>query len=75
MGDIKGPYKIVTRLGVTHISTPVHSIALERKTDGSLVIVVPDAGEAQMARKVANLLNARYYAEGTTEDDTTPGDA
>lgn len=61
MPDVKGPYKIVIKKGVAGRTEPIFSIAVERKLEGALVILVPDAGDAQTSRDICNLLNKNHW--------------
>lgn len=59
MADQKdGPYKVVGHL-VGSRERFRYSIVVEQK-DGFLKELVPDAGESQTARQLANLLNKNY---------------
>lgn len=58
MTDVKGPYKVVAKLRRGG-AVDTYSIAVEQK-NGSLKEYVPDAGDGQTARHVANLLNRRF---------------
>ena len=59
MADEKeGPYKVVGHL-VGSRERFRYSIVVEQK-DGFLKELVPDAGESQTARQLANLLNKNY---------------
>jgi hypothetical protein len=72
MGDeLEGPYKVLITQRV-YPAPPKYSIAVQWKRESVLKLYIPDAGNAEQARHICNLLNRDFKANLKEETDDTP---
>lgn len=75
MGDEQtGPYKILSNRG-GYVKGQQFAIIFQRKNDNFFVVVVPDAGDAEMSRTLCNLLNRDHRERmAAAEEEAKHGD-
>lgn len=72
MADEKsGPYKVVSKL-VSASDPHKYSIVLQKAHGAFFIEVIPDAGMAETARDICNLLNKRYKETQGNDDPDRP---